>query len=108
MDVFSGVRRVSAFAEGAYDVTGGITAYGEFLFSNRKSHNNGVQRIELQQFTGESMLHLFMCHPAQTTCDTGDMGEPLTSESGGTVILRPRAMVTSVHTPDHDHYSSGV
>src|SRR3546814_12622299 len=43
MDVFSQVSRVSAFAEGAYDVTDGITAYGEFLFSNRKSHNNGVQ-----------------------------------------------------------------
>ena len=59
-DVFSDVRRVSAFAEGAYDVTDGITAYGEFLFSNRKSHNNGFQRIELQQFTGASMLPFFL------------------------------------------------
>src|SRR3546814_3353110 len=64
MDVFSGVRRISTFVEGAYDVTGGITAYGEFLFSNRKSHNNGVQRIELQQFTGASMLPFFLCNPA--------------------------------------------
>src|SRR3546814_20277721 len=76
MDVFSGVRRVSAFAEGAYDVTGGITAYGEFLFSNRKSHNNGVQRNELQQFTGASMLPFFLCNPAANNCDPGEMGDP--------------------------------
>ncbi len=36
-DVFSQVNRISAFVEGACDVTDGITAYGEYLFSSRKS-----------------------------------------------------------------------
>ncbi|HWV60912.1 MAG TPA: TonB-dependent receptor, partial [Sphingopyxis sp.] len=104
MDVFSGVRRVSAFAEGAYDVTGGITAYGEFLFSNRKSHNNGVQRIELQQFTGASMLPFFLCDPTAYNCDPGDMGDPLNTEFGGNLILRPRVLVKSESEADVDYY----
>ncbi len=104
MDVFSGVRRVSAFAEGAYDVTDGITAYGEFLFSNRKSHNNGVQRIELQQFTGASMLPFFLCDPTQYNCDPGDMGDPLNTEFGGNLILRPRVLVKSESRADVDYY----
>ena len=103
-DVFSGVRRVSAFAEGAYDVSDGITAYGEFLFSNRKSHNNGVQRIELQQFTGASMLPFFLCDPTQYNCDPGDMGDPLNAEFGGNLILRPRVLVKSQAQADVDYY----
>ena len=31
----------SAFADAAYEVTDGITLYGEALFSNRKSRNTG-------------------------------------------------------------------
>ena len=104
MDVFSGVRRVSTFVEGAYDVTDGITAYGEFLFSNRKSHNNGVQRIELQQFTGASMLPFFLCDPTQYNCDPGDMGDPLNGEFGGNLILRPRVLVKSESEADVDYY----
>ena len=103
-DVFSSVRRVSAFVEGAYDVTDGITAYGEFLFSNRKSHNNGVQRIELQQFTGASMLPFFLCDPTQYNCDPGDMGDPLNGEFGGNLILRPRVLVKSQAQADVDYY----
>ncbi|NYF32927.1 TonB-dependent receptor domain-containing protein [Sphingopyxis sp. JAI108] len=103
-DVFSGVRRVSAFAEGAYDVTDSITAYGEFLFSNRKSHNNGVQRIELQQFTGASMLPFFLCDPTQFNCDPGDLGDPLNAEFGGNLILRPRVLVKSESQADVDYY----
>ncbi|WP_168707773.1 TonB-dependent receptor [Sphingopyxis sp. PAMC25046] len=104
MDVFSGVRRISAFAEGTYDVTDGITAYGEFLFSNRKSHNNGVQRIELQQFTGASMLPFFLCDPTQYNCDPGDLGDPLNGEFGGNLILRPRVLVKSESRADVDYY----
>lgn len=103
-DVFSGVSRISAFAEGAYDVTGGITAYGEFLFSNRKSHNNGVQRIELQQFTGASMLPFFLCDPTQFNCDPNDLGDPLNAEFGGNLILRPRVLVKSESEADVDYY----
>lgn len=103
-DVFSSVRRVSAFVEGAYNVTDGITAYGEFLFSNRKSHNNGVQRIELQQFTGASMLPFFLCDPTQYNCDPGDMGDPLNGEFGGNLILRPRVLVKSQAQADVDYY----
>lgn len=103
-DVFSSVRRVSAFVEGAYDVTDGIAAYGEFLFSNRKSHNNGVQRIELQQFTGASMLPFFLCDPTQYNCDPGDMGDPLNGEFGGNLILRPRVPVKSQAQADVDYY----
>lgn len=103
-DVFSSVRRVSAFVEGAYDVIDGITAYGEFLFSNRKSHNNGVQRIELQQFTGASMLPFFLCDPTQYNCDPGDMGDPLNGEFGGNLILRPRVLVKSQAQADVDYY----
>jgi iron complex outermembrane receptor protein len=104
MDVFSGVRRISAFAEGAYDVADGVTAYGEFLFSNRKSHNNGVQRIELQQFTGASMLPFFLCDPAQYNCDPGDLGDPLNGEFGGNLILRPRVLVKSESSAGVDYY----
>ena len=104
MDVFSGVRRVSSFVEGAYDVTGGITAYGEFLFSNRKSHNNGVQRIELQQFTGASMLPFFLCDPTAFNCDPTDMGDPLNGEFGGNVILHPRVLMKSESSADVDYY----
>lgn len=103
-DVFSGVSRISAFAEGAYDVTGGITAYGEFLFSNRKSHNDGVQRIELQQFTGASMLPFFLCDPTQFNCDPNDLGDPLNAEFGGNLILRPRVLVKSESEADVDYY----
>lgn len=103
-DVFSGVSRISAFAEGAYDVTDGITAYGEFLFSNRKSHNNGVQRIELQQFTGASFLPLFLCDPTQFNCDPNDLGDPLNAEFGGNLILRPRVLVKSESEADVDYY----
>ena len=104
MDVFSGISRVSAFAEGAYDVTDGITAYGEFLFSNRKSHNNGVQRIELQQFTGASMLPAFLCDPTTYNCSPTDLGDPLNGEFGGNVILRPRVLVKSESDADVDYY----
>ncbi|HWW58610.1 MAG TPA: TonB-dependent receptor [Sphingopyxis sp.] len=103
-DVFSRVSRISTFVEGAYDVTDGITAYGEFLFSNRKSHNNGFQRIELQQFTGASMLPFFLCDPTAYNCDPGDMGDPLNSEFTGNVILRPRVLVKSESQADVDYY----
>lgn len=104
MDVFSDVRRVSAFIEGAYEVAGGITAYGEFLFSNRKSHNNGVQRIELQQFTGASMLPFFLCDPTAYNCDPGDLGDPLNGEFAGNLILRPRVLVKTESAADVDYY----
>jgi iron complex outermembrane receptor protein len=104
MDVFSGVRRVSAFAEGAYDVTDGVTLYGEALFSNRKSHNNGFQRIELEQFTGASMLPFFLCDPTAFNCDPSDMGDPLNAEFGGNIILRPRVLVKSESRADVDYY----
>ena len=103
-DVFSTVSRVSAFADGAYDVTGGITAYGEFLFSNRKSHNNGFQRIEIDQFTGTSFLPLFLCNPAQFNCNPGDLGDPFNAEFGGNLILRPRVLVKSESRADVDYY----
>lgn len=104
MDVFSDVRRVSAFVEGAYDVTDAITAYGEFLFSNRKSHNNGFQRIELEQFTSASMLPFFLCNPAANNCDPNDMGDPFNSEFAGNIILRPRVLVKSESSADVDYY----
>lgn len=104
MDVFSDVRRVSAFVEGAYDVTDAITAYGEFLFSNRKSHSNGFQRIELEQFTGASMLPFFLCNPAANNCDPNDMGDPFNGEFAGNIILRPRVLVKSENSADVDYY----
>lgn len=103
-DVFSGVSRVSAFAEGAYEVADGITLYGEALFSNRKSRNNGFQRIELQQFTGASMLPFFLCDPTAYNCDPNDMGDPLNGEFGGNIILRPRVLVKSESSADVDYY----
>src|SRR3546814_13586178 len=104
MDVFSQVSRVSAFAEGAYDVTDGITAYGEFLFSNRKSHNNGVQRIELQQFTGASMLPFFLCDPTALNSDPPDLGHPPKAEFGGNLLLRPPVLVQSQAHAAIDYY----
>lgn len=103
-DVFSDVRRVSAFAEGAYEVTDGITAYGEFLFSNRKSHNNGFQSMTLEQFTGASMLPFFLCDPTAFNCDPNDLGDPFNAEFGGNIILRPRVLVKSESSADVDYY----
>ena len=103
-DVFSRVSRVSAFADAAYDVTDAITAYGEFLFSNRKSHNNSFQRIELQQFTGASMLPFFLCDPTAYNCDPNDMGDPLNGEFAGNIILNPRVLVKSQSSADVDYY----
>lgn len=103
-DVFSAVSRVSAFAEGAYDVTDGITLYGEALFSNRKSHNNGFQLVTLEQFTGASMLPFFLCNPAASNCDPNDMGDPFNGEFGGNIILRPRVLVKSESNTDVDYY----
>ena len=104
MDVFSRVSRISAFAEGAYDVTGGVTLYGEALFSNRKSQNTGFQLIALEQFTGASMLPFFLCNPAANNCDPGDMGDPFNAEFGGNIILRPRVLVKSQSEADVDYY----
>ncbi|WP_411339869.1 TonB-dependent receptor [Sphingopyxis sp. J-6] len=104
MDVFSDVRRVSAFVEGAYDVTDAITAYGEFLFSNRKSHSNGFQRIELEQFTGASVLPFFLCNPAANNCDPTDLGDPFNGEFAGNIILRPRVLVKSESSANVDYY----
>ena len=103
-DVFSAVSRVSAFADGAYEVTDSATAYGEFLFSNRKSVNNGFQRIELDQFTGASFLPFFLCDPTQFNCDPGDLGDPFNAEFGGNIILRPRVLVKSESEADVDYY----
>lgn len=103
-DVFSRVSRISAFAEGAYDITDGITAYGEFLFSNRKSAGNGVQLMTLEQFTGASMLPFFLCDPTAFNCDPGDLGDPLNGEFVGNLILRPRVLVKSQSEADVDYY----
>ncbi len=103
-DVFSGVSRISAFAEGAYDVTDGVTLYGEALFSNRKSQNTGFQLLTLEQFTGASMLPFFLCNPAANNCDPGDIGDPLNAEFGGNIILRPRVLVQSESSADVDYY----
>ncbi len=104
MDVFSGVSRISGFAEGAYDITDGITLYGEALFSNRKSRNNGFQVVTLEQFTGASMLPFFLCNPAANNCDPFDMGDPFNGEFGGNLILRPRVLVKSESRADVDYY----
>ncbi|MDO9368125.1 MAG: TonB-dependent receptor [Sphingopyxis sp.] len=103
-DVFSGVSRISAFADAAYDVTDGITLYGEALFSNRKSHNNGFQLVTLEQFTGASMLPFFLCDPTAYHCDPFDMGDPFNGEFGGNIILRPRVLVKSQSQADVDYY----
>ncbi len=103
-DVFSGVSRISAFADAAYDVTDGITLYGEGLFSNRKSKNNGLQVLTLEQFTGASMLPFFLCNPAANNCDPFDMGDPFNGEFGGNIILRPRVLVKSESSADVDYY----
>lgn len=104
MDVFSRVSRISAFADAAYDVTDGVTAYGEFLFSNRKSAGNGVQLMTLEQFTGASMLPAFLCDPTAFNCSPGDLGDPLNAEFGGNLILRPRVLVKSQNEADVDYY----
>ncbi|MBJ7439544.1 MAG: TonB-dependent receptor [Sphingopyxis sp.] len=103
-DVFSGVSRISAFADAAYDVTDGITLYGEALFSNRRSQNSGFQVLTLEQFTGASMLPFFLCNPAANNCDPFDMGDPFNSEFGGNLILRPRVLVKSESRADVDYY----
>ena len=103
-DVFSGVSRISAFADAAYDVTDGITLYGEALFSNRKSHNNGFQLVTIEQFTGASMLPFFLCDPTAYNCDPFDIGDPFNGEFGGNIILRPRVLVKSQSQADVDYY----
>ena len=103
-DVFSGVSRISAFADAAYDVTDGIALYGEALFSNRKSQNSGFQVLTLEQFTGASMLPFFLCNPAANNCDPFDMGDPFNGEFGGNLILRPRVLVKSESRADVDYY----
>ena len=104
MDVFSGVSRISAFADAAYDVTDGITLYGEALLNNRKSRNTGFQVLTLEQFTGASMLPFFLCNPAANNCDPFDMGDPFNGEFGGNIILRPRVLVKSESRADVDYY----
>lgn len=104
MDVFSGVSRISAFAEGAYDLTDGLTLYGEALFSNRQSRNNSFQVLTLEQFTGASMLPFFLCNPAANNCDPFDIGDPFNGEFGGNLILRPRVLVKSESRADVDYY----
>lgn len=103
-DVFSGVSRISAFADAAYDVTDRITLYGEALFSNRKSRNTGFQVLTLDQFTGASMLPFFLCNPAANNCDPFDMGDPFNGEFGGNILLRPRVLVKSESQADVDYY----
>ncbi len=103
-DVFSGVTRISAFADAAYDVTDRITLYGEALFSNRKSRNTGFQVLTLEQFTGASMLPFFLCNPGANNCDPFDMGDPFNGEFGGNLILRPRVLVKSQSEADVDYY----
>jgi iron complex outermembrane receptor protein len=103
-DVFSGVSRISAFADAAYDITDSITLYGEGLFSNRKSRNNSFQVLTLEQFTGASMLPFFLCNPAANNCDPFDMGDPFNGEFGGNLILRPRVLVKSQNRADIDYY----
>lgn len=104
MDVFSGVSRLSAFAEGAYDIADSMTLYGEALFSNRKSHNNGFQLVTLEQFTGASMLPFVLCDPTAFNCDPNDLGDPFNAEFGGNIILRPRVLVKSESRTDVDYY----
>ena len=103
-DVFSRTSRISAFADAAYEVTDGVTLYGEFLFSNRKSANNGFQVMTLEQFTGASMLPFFLCDPSAGNCDPSDMGDPFNSEFGGNIILRPRVLIASETRADVDYY----
>ena len=103
-DVFSGVSRISAFADAAYDITDGITLYGEGLFSNRKSRNTGFQLLTLDQFTGASMLPFFLCNPAANNCDPTDLGDPFNGDFGGNLILRPRVLVKSESAADVDYY----
>jgi len=103
-DVFSGVSRISAFADAAYDITDRITLYGEGLFSNRKSRNTGFQVLTLDQFTGASMLPFFLCNPAANNCDPFDMGDPFNGEFGGNLILRPQVLVKSESRADVDYY----
>jgi iron complex outermembrane receptor protein len=103
-DVFSGVSRISAFVDAAYDISDSVTLYGEGLFSNRKSRNNGFQVLTLEQFTGASMLPFFLCNPAASNCDPFDMGDPFNGEFGGNIILRPRVLVKSESRADVDYY----
>ncbi|WP_194954658.1 TonB-dependent receptor domain-containing protein [Sphingopyxis solisilvae] len=103
-DVFSDVRRISAFVDAAYQVTDGTTLYGEFLFSNRKSLHNGFQSMSVDQFTGASMLPFFLCNPAANNCDPFDMGDPFNAEFGGNIILRPRVLVKAQSQADVDYY----
>lgn len=103
-DAFSQVSRISAFADAAYDLTDAVTLYGEFLFSNRKSANNGFQLITVDQFTGASFLPAFFCNPAAGNCDPTDTGDPLNADFSGNFLLRPRVVVPSKSSTDVDYY----
>ncbi len=103
-DVFSRMTRLTGYLDAAFEISDGVEIYGEGLFSNRKSANNGVQLMALQQFTGASMLPFFFCDPAAGNCDPFDAGDPFNSEFGGNILLRPRIVVPSRSEADVDYY----
>lgn len=103
-DVFSRLTRVSAYADAAYALSDATELYGEWLFSNRKSVNQGFQLMRLDQFSGASMLPFFLCDPTRYHCDPMGMGDPFNAEFGGNFILQPRITVPAQTRTDVDYH----
>lgn len=77
------VQRYTAFAEGAYELGGGVEAYGEFLVNRRESSTNGYRQYWNYTFTSDFF--------------GPGVGDPVTGFTGDNILSA---------TPVTDHFGS--
>lgn len=77
------VDRYTAFAEGAYEIGGGVEAYGEFLVNRRESRTNGYRQFWNYTYTSDFF--------------GPGVGDPVTGFTGDNLLSA---------TPVTDHFSS--
>ncbi|MFL6721570.1 MAG: TonB-dependent receptor domain-containing protein [Sphingomonas sp.] len=107
-DVQSDLKRYTAFAEGAFQVTPGIELYTELLYNKRKTHTNGVQQVSSLQFTGNSRLPFFFCDNTVFNCTRTGAGDPFNSDWAGNFLLFPLILVKADSGTDINYYRGVV
>lgn len=98
-DIFPELDRITAYADGSYEIADGVELVGEFLFNRRETATDGVRRLFFSQFPGVFPSTTSTSRPAAVctatrqltnpNCDPTSLGDPQNAGFLGNYFLTP-------------------
>jgi len=108
-DVIPQSSRATFWADGSYEITDNVEAYGELLYNRRKSDFNSARQLFFLMFPhsdyGAGVVPA-LCDPTVNNCSPDEAGDPLNNISG-VVALEPVIEIPTGNQTDVK-YTRGV